>query len=1091
MDELFGLPLDTLMFIAFALFLGCAATFAWVFVANRVMFRMGIRNIRRRVAQTLLVVSGLMLATVIITASFVTGDTLDYSVTTVAYENLQRTDLSLHHFRSASSPDSGDYAPESTTAALETAFAEDPDIEGFFPFLYEELPAANPRARQVEPATLVAGFDPVRLERFGGLRYADGGRVDLAALGDDEVLLNEKGADKLDARVGDTIDLYVQGRPVSLRVAGVVRDERASGVLDFGTTFIPGMAAKLSTVQRLTGHAGQIDGVSVALRGKGRGTIAHSEEAAARLEAFVEDRQARAAVGLEDFTFKVEENKRDGVEDAELVGNVFTTMFLVLGLFSIAAGVMLIFTLFVMLAAERRSEMGIARAVGATRLNIVQAFIAEGVVYDIVAGLVGVVLGILVAFTIIIGGAKLAFGEELAFIEPYLTPTALILSFSLGAVLTFATVVVSSVRISRLNIVAAVRGQAEPEREREAARRLRWPWVVLGIAALVVPPLGLYWLFRKGLGLPWALVLGPAGLISAGLLLWAGQVSGLFFPFSLGMSLVPLSLAFIARHYGAPERPTWTAAGIALAVYWLAPFDVHTALFGELTGDMEMFVFSGIMIVTALTLIIVFNARLMARIYMIRGASGWAKYRTAGYLAAGTALLALLGVAFHDVANGLGELFYLGAVFGGIFLALALIAARFPRFAPALKMGVAYPLASRFRTGMTIAMFSIVIFAITVMGIINNSFLDLMGGEDARASWDIIVQTNPNNPIPDLQGALREAGAPVADDIAAQGSVTEYDKFDQVRQRPTDEWSDYGVLAMDDHWLAATSARLDARARGYETDREVYEAIRSGRPLAILDSLTTGGGGWGIEFSVDVDISGEAFDPFTIEVRDPATGRSSLLTVIGVFSARIPPNVLYGVYIGEAMYRSVFGTPSWETTFVRLAPGVDDRDAARAIEAALVERGVQAESIKQQIDEALAQQRGFLRVFQAFMALGLVVGVAALGVIALRSVVERRQQIGMLRAIGYQRGTVALSFLLESGFIAFMGILSGVGGAAILSWNLLSDDTFTGTDTLEFFIPWTEVIAYGVVSFVVAMVMTWWPSRRAASVPVAEALRYE
>ena len=37
------------------------------------------------------------------------------------------------------------------------------------------------------------------------------------------------------------------------------------------------------------------------------------------------------------------------------------------------------------------------------------------------------------------------------------------------------------------------------------------------------------------------------------------------------------------------------------------------------------------------------------------------------------------------------------------------------------------------------------------------------------------------------------------------------------------------------------------------------------------------------------------------------------------------------------------------------------------------------------------------------MGLGLVVGVAALGVISARAVVERKQQIGILRAIGFRR----------------------------------------------------------------------------------------
>ena len=53
----------------------------------------------------------------------------------------------------------------------------------------------------------------------------------------------------------------------------------------------------------------------------------------------------------------------------------------------------------------------------------------------------------------------------------------------------------------------------------------------------------------------------------------------------------------------------------------------------------------------------------------------------------------------------------------------------------------------------------------------------------------------------------------------------------------------------------------------------------------------------------------------------------------------------------------------------------------------------------------------------------MIVGVAAVGVIAFRSVVERRQQIGVLRALGFQRAMVSLSFLIETAFIVGMGDL--------------------------------------------------------------------
>ena len=50
------------------------------------MFRMGLRNIPRRGAQTALVVVGLMLSTLIITAAFTTGDTIDYSIAETTYD---------------------------------------------------------------------------------------------------------------------------------------------------------------------------------------------------------------------------------------------------------------------------------------------------------------------------------------------------------------------------------------------------------------------------------------------------------------------------------------------------------------------------------------------------------------------------------------------------------------------------------------------------------------------------------------------------------------------------------------------------------------------------------------------------------------------------------------------------------------------------------------------------------------------------------------------------------------------------------------------------------------------------------------------
>ena len=138
----------------------------------------------------------------------------------------------------------------------------------------------------------------------------------------------------------------------------------------------------------------------------------------------------------------------------------------------------------------------------------------------------------------------------------------------------------------------------------------------------------------------------------------------------------------------------------------------------------------------------------------------------------------------------------------------------------------------------------------------------------------------------------------------------------------------------------------------------------------------------------------------------------------------------------------------------------------------------------------MSLSRGFFYLMQGFMGLGLVVGIAAVGVIAFRTVVERRQQIGMLRAIGFSRGQVALSFMLESSFVTILGILTGLGLGTLLSYFLLTSKSMSDMGLKGFYIPWLEIIPICAIAYVAALVMTFVPSRQAASIPIAEALRY-
>jgi putative ABC transport system permease protein len=299
------------------------------------------------------------------------------------------------------------------------------------------------------------------------------------------------------------------------------------------------------------------------------------------------------------------------------------------------------------------------------------------------------------------------------------------------------------------------------------------------------------------------------------------------------------------------------------------------------------------------------------------------------------------------------------------------------------------------------------------------------------------------------------------------------------------------VIAADDAFLSMPESVLDARADGYESDRDVLEAVQADETLALLDASVAGEDeNYTYDWEPNLGVKDDSFEPFLVEFRDSETSAAREITVVGVLASKLDNRIASGLYVNEESYRGVFGEPSYERAYIRLHDGVSAGSAARDIEASLSTAGVQADSIQELLDDSAAQDKAFTRMFQAFMTLGLFVGVAALGVIAFRSVVERRQQIGMLRAIGYQSNTVALTFVLESGFIAVMGILSGVVGGTIVSQNLFTTGQFSEAN-VDFAMPWMEVFMFVAFAAVVSLLMTWWPSRRAAGVPVADALRYE
>jgi ABC-type antimicrobial peptide transport system permease subunit len=94
----------------------------------------------------------------------------------------------------------------------------------------------------------------------------------------------------------------------------------------------------------------------------------------------------------------------------------------------------------------------------------------------------------------------------------------------------------------------------------------------------------------------------------------------------------------------------------------------------------------------------------------------------------------------------------------------------------------------------------------------------------------------------------------------------------------------------------------------------------------------------------------------------------------------------------------------------------------------------------------------------------------------------------MLRALGFQKGQVRLTFLLESSFIALLGIGVALGGA--LSGGIIDamSEDFAG---VTYKVPYVAIALVVALSFAASLLSTYLPARQASKVYPAEALRYE
>lgn len=532
------------------------------------------------------------------------------------------------------------------------------------------------------------------------------------------------------------------------------------------------------------------------------------------------------------------------------------------------------------------------------------------------------------------------------------------------------------------------------------------------------------------------------------------------------------------------QRIIYTIIGLALLALWVTPWQTQLPRLGleRFTGDptqiLTVFAIGGPMIITGAIMAIMFNAQFF------------------------TWLVGLL-------LGGVGSL------------------------APVLKTAIAYPLSTRFRTGMAMVLFAMIMATVVVMAVVIAATQSLIvldekesGGFDVSTSNTLLSFFDP---VYDLQAEMEplKEDYPLLNQIEHVGGVSERDLEVQTGEQSVFRRRVAGLTPgyVDQ---ARTVYGFMLRAPGFADDAAVWDALRTRDDVIIVgpgmldeprsdlptpvptagapgersqpgaqgpqegevfsgDPDDFGGRGWR---SLGIPADATELPELFVTLSSTASGEriERRVQVIGVLEdeeTRAGSEVQANLALLEFLEGEQIASGTY---YIKSAPGADPRLVAQEVERAFLSSGLDASVLTDVFAQGQAVLRSILRLLQGFMAIGLLVGIAGLGVIATRTVVERRQQVGMLRAIGYQSSMVTLSFVLEASFIAITGLLIGAATGIVLGMSIVRT---AFQDITTFGIPWWPIALIMLVAYGFSLLTTILPAWQAGRIYPAEALRYE